>query len=85
MNIQWGSEIRPLEIRKHLKCGLFEGRISNGPYVVGFQMVPNIGNLDHSNTEQRLIIQNLDMSGFQIPTAVGVENRIVRNSDGLVI
>ena len=29
--IQWGSEIRPCEIRKHLKSGLFEGRISNGP------------------------------------------------------
>ena len=30
LEIQWGSEIRPFEIRKHLKSGLFEGRISNG-------------------------------------------------------
>ena len=53
--IQWGSEIRPFEIRKHLKSGLFEGRISNGPvfkwsgfsyqpfeirtFLSGFQMV----------------------------------------------
>ena len=31
MQIQWGSEIRPYEIRIHLKSGLFEGRILNGP------------------------------------------------------
>ena len=31
IQIQWGTEIRPFEIRKHLKSGLFEGRISNGP------------------------------------------------------
>ena len=30
IGIQWGSEIRPFEIRKHLKSGLFEGQISNG-------------------------------------------------------
>ena len=29
--IQWGSEIRRFEIRKHLKSRLFEDRISNGP------------------------------------------------------
>ena len=29
--IQWGSEIRPFEIRKHLESRLFEGWISNGP------------------------------------------------------
>ena len=29
--IQWGSEIRPFEIRKRLKSWLFEGGISNGP------------------------------------------------------
>ena len=40
--LQWGSEIRPFEIPKHSKSGLFEGRISNGLYVVGFQMVPTI-------------------------------------------
>ena len=28
--IQWGSENLPLEILKHLKCGLFESLISNG-------------------------------------------------------
>ena len=39
--LQWGSEIWPVEIWKHSKSGLFEGRISNGPYVVGFQMVPS--------------------------------------------
>ena len=39
---QRGSEIRPFEIRKHSKSGLIEGRISNGPYVVGFQTVPTI-------------------------------------------
>ena len=42
--IQWGFEIRPLKIQKHLKSGLFEGRISNGLYVVGFQVVPTIPN-----------------------------------------
>ena len=30
LDAQWGSEIRPFEIRKHLKSGLFEGQISNG-------------------------------------------------------
>ena len=29
--IQKGSEIRPFEIRKYLKSGLLEGRVSNGP------------------------------------------------------
>ena len=29
--IQWGSEIGPFEIRKHLVSGLFEGQISNSP------------------------------------------------------
>ena len=28
--IQWGSEIWPFKIWKHLKSGLFEGQISNG-------------------------------------------------------
>ena len=28
--MQWGSEIRPFKIWKHLKYGLFEGQISNG-------------------------------------------------------
>ena len=32
-SVQWGSEIRPFEIWKHLKLGPFEGRISNGPAV----------------------------------------------------
>ena len=40
--VQWGSEIRPFKIRKCLKSGLFDGQISNGPYVVGFQMVLTI-------------------------------------------
>ena len=29
--VQWGSEIGPFKIWKHLKSVLFEGRISNGP------------------------------------------------------
>ena len=32
------------EIRKHSKSRLLEGRISNGLYVVGFQVVPPIQN-----------------------------------------
>ena len=46
IQIQWGSEIRPFKI--HLKSRniqnpkLLEGWISNGPFVVRFQMVPTI-------------------------------------------
>ena len=40
--MQWGSEIRPLEIQKQSESRLLEGQISNGPYVVGFQMVLTI-------------------------------------------
>ena len=29
--VQWGSDIQPFEIQKHLKSGLFERWISNGP------------------------------------------------------
>ena len=29
-SLQWRSEIRPPEIQKHSKLGLFEGRILNG-------------------------------------------------------
>ena len=49
--IQWGSEIRPFEIWKHLKSGLFEGQISNGPvfkwscFSYGYSYNPN-----HLNT-----------------------------------
>ena len=32
MCLQWGSEIGPFKIRKHLKSGLFEDQISNGPF-----------------------------------------------------
>ena len=28
---KWASEIRPFKVRKHLKSGLFEGQISDGP------------------------------------------------------
>ena len=44
--IQWGSEIRSFEIRKHSKSGHCEGRNSNGAYVVRFQMVPTIQKLE---------------------------------------
>ena len=30
--LQWGSKIRPFEIWEHLKSGIFEGWISNGPF-----------------------------------------------------
>ena len=33
--IQWGSEIQPFKIQKHLKSGLFEYQISNGPDLKG--------------------------------------------------
>ena len=29
LQLQWGSEIRPFEIPKHWKLGLFEDQISN--------------------------------------------------------
>ena len=32
--------------RSAMKFGLFETQISNGPYVVGFQMVPTIRKLE---------------------------------------
>ena len=44
-SIQWGSENRPFENRKHSKTGLFEVRFSNGGTIrkpdnlSGFQMV----------------------------------------------
>ena len=44
---QWGSEIWPYKIRKHLKSRLFEGRISNGPvfkwsgFCNGYSYSPN--------------------------------------------
>ena len=48
MNLyQWGSEIWPFEIWKHLKSVLFEGRISNGPvfkwsgFGYGYSYSPN--------------------------------------------
>ena len=41
--IQWGSEIRPFEIREHLEFGLFEGRISNGwALAMAIAIVPTI-------------------------------------------
>ena len=40
--LRWWSEIWPFEIQKHSKSRLFEGQISNGHYVVGFQMVLTI-------------------------------------------
>ena len=42
IQIQSESEIRPFEIRKHLKSWLFEGRISNGPVFIrsGFSYQP---------------------------------------------
>ena len=36
----WNPET--FEIRKHLKSGLFQGRISNGPNIAEFQIVPTI-------------------------------------------
>ena len=47
LSIQWWSEIRPFEIQKHLKSGLFEGPISNGPvfkwsgFSYGYSLNPN--------------------------------------------
>ena len=42
LDVQWGSEIRQFKIQKNSKSGLFEGWISNGSYVVRFQMVQTI-------------------------------------------
>ena len=39
--IQWGFEIRPFETLKHLKSGLFEGRISNS-WALAMALVPTI-------------------------------------------
>ena len=74
--LQWGSEIRPFEIRKHSKSGLFESRISNGPvfkwsgfsyqpfeiqtFLSGFQMVL-------TKWRPFVRISNGWASGFQIP------------------
>ena len=48
------SEIRSFEIRKHFKCGLFEGHISNGLVFkwfltkrLGFRISDSNRNLDH--------------------------------------
>ena len=57
--LQWGSEIWPVEIWKHSKSRLFEGRISNGPYVVRFQMVPNIQKLENCGFSQDCFICKL--------------------------
>ena len=46
--IQRRSIIRPLEIRKNLKSGLFEDRISNGrALAMAIAIVPTIQKLDH--------------------------------------
>ena len=47
--ILWGSEIRPFEIQKHLRCRLFEGWISNGrALATAIATVPTIKKPDHS-------------------------------------
>ena len=49
LSIQWGSEIQPFEIWKHLKSKLFEGRISNGwALAMAKAIVPTVRKLDYS-------------------------------------
>ena len=62
VTVQWGSEIRPFKIWKHLKSRLFEGEISNGLVFKWFWLsngralarpiviVPTIRKLDHSKS-----------------------------------
>ena len=57
--IQWGSDIRPFKIRKHLKSGLIEGRITNGQALA---LIPTI-----QNPEVFVRISNGWAFGFQIP------------------
>ena len=53
---QWGSEIWPFKIWKHLKSQLFEGRISNGMFfkwsalAMAIALVPTIWKLDRLKT-----------------------------------
>ena len=66
--IQWGSEIRPFEIRRHLKSGLFEGQISNGrALVMAIAIVPTIQNPDVFVRISNIFWQNGGhLSGFQM-------------------
>ena len=57
MDIQWGSEIRPFEIQKHLKSSLFELQISTGFKWLGF----SYGCKLESQPFENQTIQNLDV------------------------
>ena len=50
--IQWGSEIRPFKIQKHLKSRLFEDQISSGPVIKesGNSFCYSIQKQDHSKS-----------------------------------
>ena len=80
--MQWGFEIWPLEIRKHLKKGLFEGGISNGQALaVAIAIIPKFWKPDHSKSRHFcldlkwfltkwwpfVLISNGWTSRFQIP------------------
>ena len=54
-SIQWGSEIQPFEILKHLKSRLVDGRTSNGQALAtalttAMAIVPTIQKPDHSKS-----------------------------------
>ena len=49
--VQWGSEIRLSENRKHSKTELFEERYSNGPVFKWSGRAITIASPDHSKTE----------------------------------
>ena len=68
---QWGSEIWPFEIRKHLKSGLFKGRFSNGQ-ALAIAIVPTIKFWTIQNPDIFVWISNgfwqngSNLSGFQM-------------------
>ena len=52
--VQWGSEILSFEIGKHLKSGLFEGKISNGwalAMAMALAIVPTMQKPNHLITK----------------------------------
>ena len=64
---QWGSEIRPFKIGKHLKSGLFEDYISNSWVLKAITMILMIWKLDHSKCRHFGFWQNgSHFSGFQM-------------------
>ena len=61
--IQWGSEIGPFEIWKHLKTRLFKGWISNGR-ALAMEIVPTPWKLDFKILKIRTVLSGFQMVGL---------------------